>query len=107
MYLDNNDPTKNICIYSFISLLLIVIFMLTPLKNYAYATFFIKIIICFILAYSFFLNTIQIKNLFSNNSSSNNTDMYKKYLNANILYSSIFSLFLFVLMCFVLKSFWF
>lgn len=105
MYQDNTDPTKNICIYSIVSLVLIIIFMLTPLNGYTNISFFMKIIIVFILGYSFYLNTIQIKNL-SYTKPSNNTDIYKRYLNTNIFFSYIFSFFLFILICFVLKSFW-
>jgi uncharacterized membrane protein len=106
MYLENNDPTKNIYIYSFVSLLLIVIFMLTPLNNYYNLSFFMKIIISLILGYTFYLNTLQIKNFYSSSFNPNN-EMYKKYKNANIFFSYIFSLLLFVLLCFILKSFWF
>lgn len=105
MYPDTNDPTKNICIYCLLSLVLIIIFMFTPLRNYSYLGLLVKAIICFILAYCFYLNTIQIKNLV-NSKSSNNSALYKRYLNANVFFSSIFSIFMFVLLCFVLKSFW-
>ena len=100
-----HNSTKNICIYCLFSLLLIIVFMFTPVKQYSYLGLVIKIIICIILGYCFYLNTIQIKNLTSN-APSNNSDLYKRYLNTNIFFSAIFSVFIFILLCFVLKSFW-
>ena len=101
----NSDPSKNIYIFSFISLMLIIIFMFTPINNHKNICFIAKIIIILILSYSFYLNTFHIKNL-SAISVNNKTDDYKRYLNSNILLSYIFSIFILVLICFILKSFW-
>lgn len=101
----NSDPSKNIYIFSFISLMLIIIFMFTPINNHKIICFIAKIIIILILSYSFYLNTFHIKNL-STTSVNNKTDDYKRYLNSNILLSYIFSIFILVLICFILKSFW-
>lgn len=105
MNTDIHDPTKNICLYCLLSLALIIIFMLTPLRQYLYLNLLIKMIICFILGYCLYLNTHQIKNLI-NSKSSNNSTLFKRYLNVNIIFSSIFSICIFVLLCFVIKSFW-
>jgi len=102
---DTHDPTKNICLYCLLSLALIIIFMLTPLRQYSYLSLLVKGIICFILGYCFYLNTIQIKNLI-NAKSSNNSALYKRHLSVNVIFSSIFSVCIFILLCFVIKSFW-
>jgi len=100
-----HDPTKNICIYCLLSLVLIIIFMLTPIRQYIFLCKIIKVLICFILGYCFFLNTLQLKTLVTSKSSNNST-LYKRYLNANVFFSILFSIFIFVLLCFVLKTFW-
>lgn len=102
---NNSDPSKSIYILSFISLILVIIFMFTPLSNKTSISFAAKIIIISLLSYSFYLNTFNIKNL-SSTSDANKSELYKRYLNSNIFLSYIFSIFIFVLICFILKSFW-
>jgi glucan phosphoethanolaminetransferase (alkaline phosphatase superfamily) len=105
MNYNNSDPSKNIYIFSFISLIIVIIFMFTPISNNKNISFIAKITSICLLAYSFYLNTYYIKNL-STTTVQEKSDLYKRYLNSNIFLSYIFSLFILVLICFLLKSFW-
>ena len=95
--------TKNICTYCFISIFLIVLFIITPLGNFFKISMFMKIIIIFILSYTFYLNIIetnQMKLSYDNSKSQEITNQ----LNANIICSHVFTFFIGLLIIFVTKS---
>jgi len=100
-----DNSTKNICIYCFVSIILIIIFTLTPLSNFITLTIFIKIISILLLGYCIYLNGIQIKNFYSSNTDGTSS-LIKSYLNVNIFCSYIFSLSMIIFIFFIIKSFW-
>jgi len=103
MIFDNS--TKNICIYCFVSIILIILFIMTPLRQYTILSNFIKIISILLLGYCIYLNNIQIKNL-STSDISNSSSSIKGYINANIFFSYIFSISMLIFVYFIIKSFW-
>ena len=98
------DSTKKICTCSAISIILIILFMITPLSNFVVTSSLMKIIVLIILAYTIHLNMIQ-TNYLKNATNVANTDIVLSQLNTNIICSYIFTLFLGLLGIFVVKSF--
>jgi hypothetical protein len=99
------DVTKKICLCSFVSMILIILFIISPLSNFFKTSLFMKTIAVFVLAYTIYLNFLQtnlLKTVTFNNSSSPDV---KSQINVNIICSYIFSLFLVILLFFVIKSF--
>jgi hypothetical protein len=96
--------TKQICMYTFVSIILIILFIISPLRNLIKTSVFMKLIILVLIIYTIYLNNLQtltLKNVNTNNNSSN----IKSQLNINIICSYIFTLFLGLLCIFVIKSF--
>ena len=98
------NVTKQVCMYSFIALILIVIFILTPLSKIVLVAVFIKIIIISILSYTIYLNHIQTNSLKNANMSGKSDDIISQ-MNMNIICSYVFTFFLVLLTIFVIKSF--
>jgi len=97
------SSTKNICLCCFISIFLIVLFVISPLSNFFKTSMFMKIIIIFLLSYTFYLNVLQTNQIkLSYNNSK--TQEITHQLNANIICSYIFTFFLGLLIIFVTKS---
>jgi hypothetical protein len=99
------DVTKKICLCSFASMTLIILFIISPLSNFFKTSLFMKIVSVVILGYTIYLNFIQtnlLRNVTMNNSTSPDV---KSQINMNIICSYIFSLFLVMLLFFVMKSF--
>ena len=99
------DITKKMCLCSFVSMTLIILFIISPLSNFFKTSLFMKIISVGVLAYTIYLNFLQtnlLRDVSVNNSSSSDV---KSQLNMNIMCSYIFALFLIVLLLFVVKSF--
>jgi hypothetical protein len=101
-----DNSTKNICLYCFLSVSLIIFFMLTPLNQFIKTSKFIKIISICILAYTLYLNNTQIQIFYSSNLGEN-SDIIKRHLNINIICSYVFSLSILLLIFFVIRSFWY
>jgi hypothetical protein len=102
---NNNDYnlTKSIFLYSLVSIILIVIFIISPLNLFLISPL-MKIIIVIILGYTFYLNIKQIDILRKHSSSSTNNDPeFTSQINSNIFTSYIFSLFIFLLIIFVIR----
>ena len=96
--------TKKTCLCSFLSIILIVLFIISPLSTFVITSSVMKIIILIILGYTIYLNNHQtnILNL------SNNPELsfeIQSQLSTNIICSYIFTLFLAILFIFVIKSF--
>lgn len=98
------DSTKKICMCSAVSILLIIIFIISPLSNFFMTSVLMKIIILIILAYTIYLNIIQ-TNYLRNATNVVNSENIISQLNTNILCSYIFTLFLGLMGIFVIKSF--
>jgi len=98
------SSTKNICICCFISIFLILLFVISPLSHFSKTSLFMKIVIIIILAYTFYFILIQTKEmkLHYNNSKSNEIT---NQLNLNILCSYTFIFLIGLLIIFILKSF--
>lgn len=98
------DITKNICTFSAISIAIIVFFIISPLSNFFKTSLFMKIIAVIILTYTIYLNTKQ-TNLLRNASAISTTEQLKSQLNINIICSYVFTIFIGLLIIFVIKSF--
>jgi hypothetical protein len=97
------DITKKICLFSFILVILIILFVLSPFNQFIRISFFIKIIVLFLLGYTIFLSFLQtniLKTFFTNNHSPS----LNSSLNINILFSYVFTLFLAILFLFILRN---
>jgi len=98
------NVTKNICTCSAISIFIIVLFIITPLSNFFKTSIFMKIIALIILCYTIYLNNKQI-NLLSEASIISQSEQVKSQLYINIVCSYVFTVFIGLLIIFVLKSF--
>ena len=98
------DITKNICMCSAVSIAIIVFFIISPLSNFFKTSLFMKIIALIILSYTIYLNNKQTDLLRTANVSSL-TEQVKSQLNINIICSYVFTIFIGLLIIFVIKSF--
>jgi hypothetical protein len=96
--------TKKICTCTFISIILIILFIISPLSNLIKTSIFMKLIILVLITYTIYLNNLQTFTLKNVNTSSHSS-IVKSQLNINIICSYIFTLFLGLLCIFVIKSF--
>ena len=98
------DGTKKVCMCSATSIFIIVLFIISPLSNFFKTSFFMKLISLLLLFYTIYLNNIQINSL-RNAILNVNAPQIKSQLNMNLLCSYIFTLFIGLLIIFVIKSF--
>jgi len=98
------DETKKICTCSALSIIIILLFVISPLSNFFKTSIFMKIISLILLGYTLYLNNIQTNLLRSVNSSSNSPEVNSQ-ININIICSYVFSLFIGLLFIFIIKSF--
>lgn len=98
------DITKNICMCSAVSITLIVLFIITPLSNFFKTSLFMKIIALLVLIYTIYLNVKQ-TNLLRDASIRSITEEVKSQLNINIICSYVFTIFIGLLIIFIIKSF--
>jgi hypothetical protein len=98
------DTTKKVCMCSFISMFLIILFILSPLSNLIKTSFLIKLIIIGLLIYTVYLNNLQ-TDILRNANLKNKTEEVMSKFNTNIICSYIFTFFLGLLTIFVIKSF--
>jgi hypothetical protein len=99
------DTTKKVCICSALSIFLIFLFIISPLSNLFLTSVVMKIIILLILIYTIYLNNQQTNLL---NNAKNNITQSKEVnsqLNINIICSYVFTLFIGLLIIYVIKSF--
>ena len=100
-----NNKTKDICSYIFISIILIIIFLISPLSYYKNVALAAKVIVLFLLAYSLYINISQTHQLNRVNNEVSISKNIKSQLNLNLIGSYIFSLFIIILFFFIVKSF--
>lgn len=98
------DITKNICMCTAVSIAIIVLFIITPLNQFIKTSVFMKIIALIILMYTIYLNSKQ-TNLLRDASSKSITEQIKSQLTINILCSYVFTIFIGLLVIFIVKSF--
>jgi len=99
------DTTKKVCICSALSIFLIFLFIISPLSNLFLTSVVMKIIILLIIIYTIYLNNKQTNLL---NNAKNNITQSKEVnsqLNINIICSYVFTLFIGLLIIYVIKSF--
>lgn len=97
------DTTKKVCTCSAISIFLIVLFIISPLSNFFLTSTLMKIITILLLGYTVYLNSQQTEYLRKVNQLNLSTQVTSQ-LNLNIICSYIFTLFLSLLIIFVIKS---
>ena len=99
-----DDNTKQICMCTFISIFLIILFILSPLSNLFKTSLFMKVVIIIILIYTIHLNISQTHSLRTANDNAT-SEQIKTQLRMNIIGSYIFTIFLGLLTIFIIKSF--
>ena len=97
------DDTKKVCLCSATSIFLIVLFIISPLSNLFKTSFFMKIIILIILVYTIYLNNRQTNSL-REAGVVVNSEKLQSQLNLNIICSYVFTVFISLLVIFVIKS---
>ena len=100
----STDVTKKVCLCSFVSIVLIVLFIISPLSSFLLTSSIMKIIVLIILGYTIYLNNHQ-TNILSLSKNLSQSPEIQSQLSTNIICSYIFTLFLGILFIFVVKSF--
>lgn len=98
------DTTKRVCACSTISIFLIVMFIISPLSNLFFASTIMKVIILLILSYTIYLNIKQTDYL-RNINFENLSNEISSQITINVICSYVFTLFIGLLVIFVIKSF--
>lgn len=100
----STDVTKKVCLCSFVSIVIIVLFIISPLSSFVLTSSFMKIVVLIILGYTIYLNNHQ-TNILTLSKNSSHTPEIQSQLSTNIICSYIFTLFLGILLIFVIRSF--
>jgi len=98
-----DESFKQLVLYSFISMFLIIAFVISPLNKFTTLSLIMKIIILCLLAYTGYLCNAQITFMRNTNTDAHSTTV-KNQLTMNIIGEYVFILFLGLLFIFVLKS---
>jgi hypothetical protein len=98
------EATKKICTCSTISIVLIILFIISPLSSFLFTSMLMKMIIFLLLGYTIYLNISQTTHLSTAKNLVQSENILKQ-LNINIMCSYIFTLFLGLLCIFVIKTF--
>ena len=98
------DDTKKVCLCSATSIFLIVLFVISPLSNFFKTSMLMKLIILVLMLYTIYLNNEQTNSL-RRASQLSQSEQVKSQLNMNILCSYVFTIFIGLLIIFVIKSF--
>ena len=100
----STDVTKKVCLCCFVTIILIVLFIISPLSSFVITSCFMKIVILIILGYTIYLNNHQ-TNILNLSKNSSQSFEIQSQVSTNIMCSYIFTLFLGILFIFVIKSF--
>jgi hypothetical protein len=98
------DTTKKVCSCSAISIFLIVLFIISPLSKFFLTSTLMKIVTLLLLSYTMYLNVLQTDYLRKASSTKVSIEVGNQ-LTINIVCSYIFSLFIGLLIIFVIKTF--
>lgn len=98
------DSTKKVCMCSATSIIIILLFVISPLSNFFKTSLFMKILALLLMIYTIYLNIKQTNLLRDANLYSKN-DNVKSQLNINIMCSYVFTIFIGLLIIFLVKSF--
>lgn len=104
--MDFTETTKKSCLCSTLSILLIVIFIISPFSNFLILSLLMKSIIVLLLSYTIYLNNIQTTYLL-NATQMNLSEQINSQLSINILCSYIFTFFIGLLIFYTMKSFFY
>jgi hypothetical protein len=96
--------TKNICTCTALSIFIIMLFIISPFSYFFKTSMFMKVIALIIMIYTIYLNAKQI-NLLRETSITSTNEKIQSQLNMNIICSYIFTIFIGLLIIFVVKSF--
>ena len=98
------ENTKKACSCSAISIFFIILFILTPLSQFILTSIIVKFVIICLLIYTIYLNYEQgnYMKILSQNSQSNEV---QSQINMNIICNYVFSLFIGLIILFVLRTF--
>ena len=99
-----NDQTKTICLCSFVSMMIVILFILSPLSNFFKTSLFMKLLAIIILGYTIYLILIQTNNL-KGILNTEKPEHITSQISTNIICSYIFTLFLVILFISIIKSF--
>ena len=110
MYMDKpfnlsifTEETKNICLCTATSIMIIILFVISPLSNFFKTSLFMKILSIGLMTYIIYLNYNQ-TNLLRSASVVTDSLAIQLRLNTNILCSYVFSFFIGLLIIFVFKN---
>jgi ABC-type protease/lipase transport system fused ATPase/permease subunit len=95
--------TQNMCLCTTLAIIIIMLFIISPLSNFFKTSLFMKIVSLRILAYILYLNYNQTELLRSASLVSQSEQVITQ-LNTNIICSYVFSLFIGLLIIFTFKS---
>ena len=95
------DVTKKMCMCTYISIFIIILFIMSPLNNFVKTSAFMKGVVLIILGYTLYLSIYQ--NIFLQKNINMNPKIVTQ-VNTNVICSYIFTLFVFVLFFFVIKD---
>jgi hypothetical protein len=98
------DSTKKVCLCSASFIFIIVLFIISPLSKFFMTSLFMKIISIILMLYTIYLNIIQIESL-RRAITNIQSEQIKSQLNMNLLCNYIFTIFIGLLIIFVIKSF--
>lgn len=96
------NSTKKACMCLILAIILIILFIISPLRNFIITSFVMKLITLVLLGYTIYLNNDQITALKSTTSES---EQITSQVNVNILCSYVFTLFIGLLLFYTSKSF--
>lgn len=95
--------TKNICICTATSIMLILFFIISPLSYFFKTSLFMKLMAAILLLYVLFLNYKQ-TGILSSATAIADSESVKAQLNVNILCSYVFTFFIGLLIIFIFKN---
>ena len=99
------DTTKKVCIFSAISLFLIILFVISPLSKIFIVSSIMKLVTLILLLYTMYLNNEQTNILRKALQIPNQSNEINSQLSINIMSSYTFTLFIGLLVIFVIKRF--
>jgi hypothetical protein len=96
------SSTKNIYTSCFLSVFLIILFVISPLSNFK-VSYMIKFVIIILLSYTFYLSILQINKMKLTHSDSKSDEVIKQ-INMNIICNYIFTFLIGVVIIFIIKN---
>ena len=99
-----NDNTKNACMFLFVAIFIVFLFVISPLKNFIFTSVVMRLIAILMLIYTIYLNII-LTNSLRVATTLDTAQNVKSQLNTNIMLSYILIFLMAVSVLFILKSF--